>query len=142
MRETDILSQWTSGSEIHPEFGSKIMIDSEQTLLNFLKRKESDSLDGKLGHTIIKIAAAATESYQPLDVGTLFRSLVRNVRSATMNGKTNLITDEWDKVIKHLQDNNNLIVRSTRNSNASNKLKTIRDIVGVTPECFQKVFTV
>lgn len=142
IRENDIAAQWKCGSEVTQEFESKIFIDSEQTLLNYLKRKETEETDSLLGHVIIKIAAAATENYQPLDVGQLFKLLIDSIRSATMKCKSNLITEEWDRVIKELCNGGELCPTANIRSSKSSKLKTIRDIVGVVPECFQKVFTV
>ena len=84
---------------------SVILIDSEQTLLNYLKRNKAEEMDHVLAHKIVKIAAAATENYQPLDVGILFKFLVQSVKQATMSENSNNITNEWDMIIKRLIEN-------------------------------------
>ena len=94
MRENDNQAQWNRGSEIRPEFQSKLFIDSEQTLLNYLKRKTSEEMNNLLGHVIIKLAAAATEKYQALEVGNFFKLLPKEIKKSTMNAKSNAFTDE------------------------------------------------
>ena len=50
---------------------------------------------------------------------------------------------EWDRALKKLQDKGHLVLGSyTRTSALSSKIKTICDLIGIIPECFQKAFTV
>ena len=58
-----------------------------------------------------------------------------------MSENSNNITDEWDMIIKRLIENGKLVTSNTRGSSKiTSKIKTMRDIIGVTPECFQKNF--
>ena len=128
---------------------SQIFVDSEQTLLNYFKRKESEDLDSTMGHTIIKIAAAATENNQPLDARRCFPILISNVKQNTMNSNISRQMSQWDKIVKELQDEGQLVLNlssssvKTRSSVSSlcSKMKTIRDIIGIIPESFQKALT-
>ena len=59
-----------------------------------------------------------------------------------MNSKSNSTTDELEKILKRLEDSGKLVPRASQSGNILSKLKTIIEIVGLIPECLQKVFTV
>ena len=145
--ENDDDAQWKSGSNIQPDFISQIFVDNEQILLNYFKRKESEDLDNSMGHDIVKIAAAATENNQPLDAGKCFPTLISNVKQNTMNSNVNGPMLEWDKIVKQLQDEGQLVLNLSNTSTCSSvsslstKMKTICDIIGIIPESYQKALT-
>jgi hypothetical protein len=71
---------WSKEMDVPSEFCAITKVDSEQFMMKIQKEPRTAKKDIEIGNTAVKIGAAATACYQPLDVCTMFPMLRKAMR--------------------------------------------------------------
>eukprot|EP00979_Chaetoceros_neogracilis_P014801 scaffold4900_cov123-Chaetoceros_neogracile.AAC.1 len=135
IRENDPASKWTPGAPVPEGFESVTYLDSEQSMMTFLKEPATEQLDAKLGNIVAKINSGGTKPWQPCDAGTIFKDYKHEMKTTTCKGDLN----EPAKFLKRAFEN--LVCSGVLQRAKGKDFTNIIDIVAKSPAAMAKVMT-
>ena len=135
LRERQTLSSWKPGMKVSISETFSYRLDSAMSYLKYLNRDEVVNDNKDRGISVVKIAAAATESWQENDVGKGMRCTASLIRSRNITRQNDAIhLKVFKSKFQELRDTDVILMGNRA------KYDAVLEVIGKAPTVFQQGF--